>query len=105
MSWQPVSAAPMTQTRSGRGVQAAHVLVGQAELGPRDGQSPRSAADGDDHPIRSPRASVGRGDRVGVDEPGVAGLFDEVDPGGANVVGNALAVIEVARPPAGRWPA
>ena len=85
----------------GQGVQAAQVLVGQAELGPRDRQSPGPAADGDDHPIRSPRAAVGRGDRVGVDEPGVAGLFDEVDPGGADVVGDALAFMEVAGHPLG----
>ena len=101
VSWQPVSAAPMTQTRSGRDGQAAQVLVGQAELGPGDRQSPGPAADGDDHPIRSPRAAVGRGDRVGVDEPGVAGLLDEVDPGGADVVGDALAFIEVAGHPLG----
>ncbi len=81
--------------------QAAHVLVGQAELGPGDRQSPRPAADGDDHPIRSPRPAVGRGDRVGVDEPGVAGLLDEVDPDGADVVGDALALIEVAGHPLG----
>ena len=80
---------------------AAHVLIGQAELGPGDRQSPGPAADGDDHPIRGPGAAVGRGDRVGVDEPGVAGLFDEVDPGGADVVGNALALIEVVGHPLG----
>ena len=85
----------------GQGVQAAQVLVGQGELGPADRQSPSLAARGDDHPIRSPRAAVGRSDRVGVDETGVAGLFDEVDPGGADVVGDALAFIEVAGHPLG----
>ena len=85
----------------GQGGQAAQVLVGQAELGPADRQSPGLAADGDDHPIRSPLAAVGRGDRVGVDEPGVAGLFDEVDPDGADMVGDALAFIEVAGHPLG----
>ena len=85
----------------GQGVQAAQVLVGQAELGPADRQSPSLAADGDDHSIRSPRAAVGRADRVGVDEPGVAGLFNEVDPDGADVVGDALAFIEVAGHPLG----
>ena len=45
--------------------------------------------------------AVGRGDRVGVDEPGVAGLFDEVDAGGANVVGDALAFMEVGGDPPG----
>ena len=101
MSWQPVSAAPMTQIRSGREVRLAHVLVGQAELGPGDRQSPGPAADGDDHPVRSPRAAVGRGDGVGVDEPGVAGLLDKVDPDGADVVSDALAFIEVAGHPLG----
>ena len=85
----------------GQGGQAAQVLIGQAELGSGDRQSPGLTADGDDDPIRSPRAAVGRGDRVGVDEPGVAGLFDEVDPGGADVVGDALAFIEVGGHPLG----
>jgi hypothetical protein len=44
---------------------------------------------------------VGRADRVGVDEPGVAGLFNEVDPDGADVVGDALAFIEVVGHPLG----
>ena len=64
-------------------------------------QSPGLAADGDDHPIRSPLAAVGRGDRVGVDEPGVAGLFDEVDPTQRMWSATVLAFIEVAGHPLG----
>ena len=76
-------------------MQAAHVLVGQAELGPGDRPPPGSAADGDGHPISGPRAAIGGGDGVGVDEPGVAGLFDEIDSGGANVIGEPFAFIQI----------
>ena len=101
MSWQPVSAAPMTQIRSGQGGQAAHVLIRQAELGPGDRQPPGPAADGDDHPISGPRAAIGGGDSVGVDEPGVAGLFDEIDSGGADVIGEPFAFIQIVGHPLG----
>ena len=94
MSWHRVGRPDDADPLGQRG-QAPHILVGQAELGARDRQSPRPAADGDDHSIRSPLSTVGRGDRVGVDEPDIAYLFDQVDPDGADVVGDALAFIEV----------
>ena len=85
----------------GQGGQAAHVLIGQAELGPGDRQSPSPAADSDDHPISGPFAAIGRGDSVGVDEPGVAGLFDEIDAGGADVIGEPFAFIQIVGHPLG----
>ena len=86
---------PDDADRVGQGGQAAQVLIGQADLGSGDGQSTGLTADRDDDAIRSPRAAISRGDGSGVHEPCVARLFDEVDTGGADVVGDALAFIEI----------
>ena len=96
MSWQPVSAAPMTQTRSGRARQAAHVLEGQGQLGARDRQPRGPPADGDDDPVGTPGPAVRRCDGVGVEEARVAGLLHEVDAPGADVVGDVLPLVRVA---------
>lgn len=82
VSWQPASAAPMTQTlsRAERSRCARPRRSGRARPQGWVAAPPCPAADGDDHPIRRPRAAVGRGKGVGVDEADVAGLFNEVTP-------------------------
>jgi hypothetical protein len=85
----------------GQGGQAAHVLIRQAELGPGDRQSPGPATDGDDHPISGPHTAIGYSDGVGVDEPRVAGLFDEIDSGGTDVIGKPLTFIQIIGHPLG----
>jgi hypothetical protein len=86
---------------AGQGGQAAYVLVGEAELGAGDRQPPGAPADGDDHPVGVPGPAVTRGDGVGVEEARVSGLFGEVDPHRAYVLGDAPALVGVVRDPLG----
>jgi hypothetical protein len=59
------------------------------------------AAHGDDDPVRLPAATVADGDRVGVDEPGQTGTFDQLDARGGHVVAEALLVVGVVGHPPG----
>ncbi len=52
-------------------------------------------------PVGAPDPAVGRGDGVGVEEAGVAGLLDQVDAHGADVVGDVLPLVRVAGDPLG----
>ena len=68
----------MTQTRPGREVRLRTSSLVRPSSAP-DRQPPGPAVDGDDHPISGPLAAIGLGDGVGIDEPGVAGLFNEIE--------------------------
>jgi len=53
------------------------------------------AAHGDDDPVRLPAATVVDGDRVGVDESGRTGSFDQLDAGAAHVVTQVFLVVGI----------
>ena len=100
MSWQPVSAAPITQ-RDGQGAQGAHVVERQRQLGAGDRQPRGAAADGDDEPVCAPGPAILGPDRVRIEEAGVAGLLDQVDARRADVIGHVLALVGVPGYPVG----
>ena len=73
--------------------QSTDVLKGQSELGAGDRQPGGPSPDGDDEPVGAPRSTVCDLDGVRISEPCFADAFDEVDSGGADVVGDAFAVV------------
>src|SRR6185437_5549067 len=82
-----------------KGFESPDVFIAECEIAARDRQRGRAAADRDDDAVRVPAAAVRGAHGVRAGEPDGAKVLVQVDPVVAQVAGDVLLVVGVARDP------